>query len=109
MAQGDVEIQHHGADVMWADVNTKPLQGQMFCEFRLHLMGTSVEYDDDVERCNTHPKLLPKVEVEGVISKPDLEVRVTATGLNKNGNKNGALRSNQFCSNPRWLRNKGVC
>ena len=83
MAQGDVEIQHRGTKVMWADVNTKPLQGQMFREFRSHLLGISVEYDDDVERRNTHPNLLPKVEVEGVISKADLEVLVTATSLNK--------------------------
>ena len=83
MAQGDVEIQHRGTKVMWADVNTKPLQGQMFREFRSHLMGISVNYDDDVEQRNTHPKLLPKAEVEGVISKTDLEVLVTATSLNK--------------------------
>jgi hypothetical protein len=83
VAQGDVEIQHRGADVMWADVNTKPLQGQMFREFRSHLMGIAIDYDDDVERRNTHPKLLPKVEVDGVVSKADLEVLVAATGLDK--------------------------
>ena len=76
-------MQHRDTKVMWADVNTKPLQGQMFREFRSHLMGISVEYDDDVERRSTHPKLLPKVEVEGVIPKTDLEVLVTALGLNK--------------------------
>ena len=83
VAQGDVEIQHRGTKVMWADVNTKPLQGQMFREFRSHLMGISVEYDDDVERRNTHPKLLPEVEVEGVVSKDDLEVLAAVTGLNR--------------------------
>ena len=83
VAQGDVKIQHRGTKVMWADVNTKPLQGQMFREFRSHLMGISVEYDDDVERRNTHPKLLPEVEVEEVVSRGDLEVLVAATGVNK--------------------------
>ena len=36
-------------------------------------MGILVDYDDDVERRNTHPMLLPKVEVEGVVSKADLD------------------------------------
>ena len=42
-----------------------------------------MDYDDDVERRNTCPKLLPKVEVKGVISKADLDVLIKATGLNK--------------------------
>ena len=82
VAQGDVEIEHRGTKVMWADINTKPLQGKIFREFRSHLMGISVNYDDDVERCDTHSYLLPKIEVEVIISKSDLEVLVMAKGLN---------------------------
>ena len=49
---------------MWADVNTKPVQGLLFRKFRHEMMGVPVEYDDDVERRNTHPMLLPKDENE---------------------------------------------
>ena len=41
---------------------------------RSKLMGIDVNYDDDQERRRTHPKLLPRVELEGVISKDDVEV-----------------------------------
>ena len=49
---------------MWADVNTKPVQGLLFRKFRHEMMGVPVEYDDDVKRRNTHPMLLPKIENE---------------------------------------------
>ena len=49
---------------MWADVNNKPVQGQLFRTFRHHMMGIPIDYDDDVERRRTHPMLLPKVETE---------------------------------------------
>ena len=47
---------------MWADVNTKSLQGTKFQVMRAQVMGIDVEYDDDAERCRTHPLLLPKME-----------------------------------------------
>ena len=37
-------------------------------------MGISPDYDDDVERRNTHPALLPKAEAEGVIFKQYMDV-----------------------------------
>ena len=37
-------------------------------------MGISPDYDDDVERRNTHPMLLPTPEAEGMISKQDMDV-----------------------------------
>ena len=49
---------------MWADVNTKPVQGLLFRKFRHEMMGVPVEYDDDDEHRNTHPMLLPKIENE---------------------------------------------
>ena len=30
IAQGDLEVRHKGTDKMWADVNTKPLQGKKY-------------------------------------------------------------------------------
>ena len=57
IAQEDLTIQHRGTKLIWADGNTKPLQGDGFCRFRLVLMGISPDYDDDIERRNTHPAL----------------------------------------------------
>ena len=53
-----------GTKTMWADVNTKPVQGAIFRIFQSDNMGVPVEYDDDVERRRTHPLLLPKIESE---------------------------------------------
>ena len=64
VAKDDVEIRHMGTKSMRADVDPKPVQGQLFWTFRHHMMGVSVDYDDDVERKRTHPMLLPKVEAE---------------------------------------------
>ena len=50
IAQGDLQIMHKGAVVMWADINTQPLQGQMFRLFRSKAMGIYANYDDDIEQ-----------------------------------------------------------
>ena len=39
VAQGDLSIQHKGTKDMWADVNTKPVQGLLFRKFRHEMMG----------------------------------------------------------------------
>ena len=49
---------------MWADVNTKPVQGLLFRKFRHEMMGVPVKYDEDVKRKNTHPMRFPKIENE---------------------------------------------
>ena len=36
-------------DIMWADVLTKPLQGQKFRDMRAFLQNCSRSYDDDIE------------------------------------------------------------
>ena len=59
---------------MWGDVNTKPLQGQLFREMRAKIMGVPVNYDDDEERKRTHPKLLPPPKLEGVILESNTKV-----------------------------------
>ena len=81
IAQGDLEVKYAPTKEMWADINTKPLQGQLFREMRSKLMGIDVNYDDDQERRRTHPKLLPRVELPGVISKDDVEVLRRANGI----------------------------
>ena len=73
-------IYHRGTALMWADSNTKLLQGNGFCLFRFVLMGIPPDYDDNIERRNTPPLPLPKAEAEGVISKQDLEVLKHAIG-----------------------------
>jgi hypothetical protein len=45
---------------MWSDVLTKPQQGMLFKKMRAVLMNVDVNYDDDLERRNTHPQLLPE-------------------------------------------------
>ena len=62
VAKDDVKIRHMRTKSMWAEVNTKPVQGQLFRTFRHHMMGVPVDYNDDVERKRTHPVLLPKVD-----------------------------------------------
>ena len=37
-------------------------------------MGNQPDYDDGVERRNTHPLALPKAKAEGIISKQDINV-----------------------------------
>ena len=39
VAPGDIEIHYKGTDEMWADVNTKPMQGKMFRVMRGQVMG----------------------------------------------------------------------
>ena len=78
--KGDVTVEHRGTKEMWADGNTKPLQGAGFRTFRSKVMGIPENYDNDAERKRTHPLLLPKPEKAGVVPSKDLEVLAKATG-----------------------------
>ena len=60
--EGEVDIQYCPTEMMWADVLTKPKQGKSFRLDRSHLMNVPIDYDDNVERRNTHPQLLPPDE-----------------------------------------------
>ena len=62
---GNLEIRHALTEEMWSDVLTKPQQGMMFKRMRAELTNIEVNYDDEVECKNTHPKLLPQ-EVEAM-------------------------------------------
>ena len=59
VAQGDIKIKHMPTDKMWIDCHTKPKQSKPWRIDRSMLMNIPVDYDDDEERRNTHPKLLP--------------------------------------------------
>ena len=45
---------------MWVDMNTKPKQGTPFRVDRSKMMNVPENYDDEIEKANTHPLLLPK-------------------------------------------------
>jgi hypothetical protein len=80
--RGELEVEYDSTNRMWSDILTKPKQGVAFREFRGHLMNCPTDYDDEVERRNTHPKLLPKDEEEKVISENDrLVLRKAVTML----------------------------
>ena len=68
---------------MWADGNTKPLQGAGFRVFRSKVMGIPENYDDEAERIRTHPMLLPKSKEAGVVPARDLQVLSKALGIEK--------------------------
>lgn len=57
--QGDLEIKYCPTDDMWADINTKPLQGSKFYKMRAVLMNVPVDYDDEEEMLSTPIELLP--------------------------------------------------
>ncbi len=46
---GEIDVRYYPTDVMWADVLTKPLQGQKFRDMRAFLQNCSRSYDDDIE------------------------------------------------------------
>ena len=47
---GEVDLRYRPMGEMWADVLTKPLQGQLFRDMRAFLQNCSRDYDDDLER-----------------------------------------------------------
>ena len=55
---------------MWADILTKPLQGAAFRTMRHHLQNCPIDYDDNVEKKLTHPKLLPMIDSAPDRSQP---------------------------------------
>ena len=59
IGKGKIVIQYFPTYDMWANINTKALQGSLFYKMRGRLMGIGENYDEDIERLNTHPDLLP--------------------------------------------------
>jgi len=58
--EGELEVQYCPTEKMWTDVLNKPEQGAKFRLDRAELMNVPVDYDDEVERRRTHPKLLSR-------------------------------------------------
>ena len=59
---------------MWADINTKALQGSLFYKMRARLMGVDENYHDKLERLATHLDLLPQETQECGISDENKEL-----------------------------------
>ena len=64
IGKGGVIIQYSPTGDMWVDINTKALQGSLFYKMRARLMGVDENYDDDIEKQNTHPDPLPQESQE---------------------------------------------
>ena len=60
IGKGEVIIQYCPTGDMWADINTKALQGSLFYKMRSWFMGVDENYDDDIENQNKNPFLLPQ-------------------------------------------------
>ena len=58
IGRGEVIIQYCPTGDMWADINTKALQGILFYNMRARLIGIDENYHHDLERENTRPTLL---------------------------------------------------
>ena len=116
VAKDDVEIRHMGTKSMWADVNTKRVQGELFRIQRHHMMGVPINYDDDVERKRTHALLLPKVEpVKMTVSDEQMlkDIRVLAPEAKKTKSPpKGVLKgkaNKSTWSRSKTRRDKGLC
>ena len=69
ISRGEIVIQYCPTEDMWADINTKALQGSLFYKMYTRLMGVPKDYNNNVERQNTHVDLLPKEAHECAISQ----------------------------------------
>jgi hypothetical protein len=66
---GNLEVIYCPTKIMWADVLTKPRQGEQFCLNRSILMNIPINYDDDVKQKLTHLLLFPKDKQKHVINQ----------------------------------------
>ena len=72
---GEVTVEHRGTKEMWSDILTKPKQGIGMRQDRANLMNCPIDYDDEVERMKTHPKML---RVEGPVDPSKVAGTVNA-------------------------------
>ena len=75
MDSGEVTVEHRGTKEMWSDILTKPKQGIGMRQDRANLMNCPIDYDDEVERMKTHPKML---RVEGPVDPSKVAGTVNA-------------------------------
>jgi hypothetical protein len=46
---GEIDLRYCPTDVMWADILTKPLQGQKFRDMQAFLQNCPRDYNDDIK------------------------------------------------------------
>ena len=61
IGKGEVIIQYCPTGNIWADINTKYLKDSLFYNMRARLMGVDENYNDDIEKQNTHPDLTTRI------------------------------------------------
>ena len=83
IGKGEIVIQYCPTGHIWVDINTKALQGILFYNVRDRLMGIGEDYDDDIERPNTHPDLLPSQECADHVSVEDTSILAKAGAIVK--------------------------
>ena len=91
--QGELEVHYEPTGRMWSDILTKAKQGKAFREFRGKLMNVPEDYDDDVERELTHPKLLPREDDEDLIHPVDRAILKKAVSTNETLTKRASKAS----------------
>jgi hypothetical protein len=86
---GEIDVQYCPTDVMWADVLTKPLQGQKFRDMHAFLQNCSRSYDDNIElQTDKLGRKLLKPQVKTVASSREcVGERMKSTREKKGQNK----------------------
>jgi hypothetical protein len=64
ITQKKFTIQHRGAELMWADGNTKSLQCNEFRPFRPVLLNIPRKYDNNVEWKICNPRYFPRLKLK---------------------------------------------
>ena len=72
-------------------------------------MGIPSEYDDNVERKNTHPLLLPKAGAEVMIFKQDIEVLKRAISSTDNQEHTKSVKSKLMLSLVNSFPDESAC
>ena len=72
IGKGKIFIQYCPTGDIWANINTKALQGSLFYKMRGRLMGIGGDCNDIIKRFNTHPDMLPSQECVDNVSTEDV-------------------------------------
>ena len=83
IGKGETVIQYCPTGDMWANINTKALQGILFYKIHGRLMGIGEDYDDDIEKFNNHPDLLTSQECADHVSAENTSVLVKVEDIVK--------------------------
>jgi hypothetical protein len=104
--RGELTVEHMPTDKMWADINTKPLQGKGFRVMRAQLMNVPEDYDDAVERRCTPTSLLPSGDSTAQLEQPISKNKASPGSKDCRSVLDGTVASegapaNRSCKGPR--------